>query len=124
MESLRIEGLNTSPEVDFKPEGKMLLKGRAIPENPIKMFEPMMNWVKDFKGDNMVFDINLEYLNTGASLVLFDLLKAINDKATIKSKKINWHYEEGDDDGFETGKLYEHQLKDLIFEYFVEAEVF
>jgi len=124
MDALIIQGSNTNPDVQFNQDGKLYLKGRAIPEDPKKMFQPLIDWIKQFEGNNIVLDINLEYMNTGASLVMFDLLKAINDKAGLTIKKVNWHYEEGDDDSFETGKMFDYQLENLSFEFFVEAEVF
>lgn len=112
MENLIIEGTPKTPSVQFSREtGILELKGRSIPENSIEFYKPINEWLENY-GSNpqatTVVDIKLEYFNTSSSKCILDFLKAleaINGKGT--SIKVNWYFEEDDEDMEEAGEDYQ-----------------
>ena len=67
-------------------------------------------------------DINLEYINSGSSKKLLTLLKALNTNVYVKSLIVNWHYEEGDEDTFVKGQLFEESLPKAEFRFHKKDE--
>lgn len=92
-------------------DGMIELSGRSIPEDPVKSFAPIVEWVKEYvRNPNEKTEINLkfEYLNTSSSKFILSILEIL-DKACDNNHTmtINWSYEVGDDDMYELGKFYE-----------------
>jgi len=116
MERIEIEKKVNTPSVSFNPDtGHFKIEGRSIPENPGEFFDVLIDWIKEyFKNpkDSTIFDLNLEYVNSGSSKYLLGLFRAIKDEA-CKGKKviINWYYEEDDEAIFSLGEHYKSALK-------------
>jgi len=112
MENLQLEGSAKTPSVDFNCEtGVVELKGRSIPENSIEFYQPLNDWIDEY-GKNpkseTVVDIKLEYFNTSSSKCILDLFKkleSLNGNGT--SVKVNWYFEEDDEDMEEAGEDYQ-----------------
>jgi hypothetical protein len=124
MENLYMKSTPFTPEVDFSKNGHLTLSGRSLPENALKFFEPLLEWVQNYSGDSIVCDIKLEYYNTTTSRLLFELLEYLVDmleREELKTCEINWHYETGDEDHFEAGKYFE-ELLDHPFRFIVHDE--
>ena len=52
-------------------------------------------------------DIEMEYINSGSSKYFLTILKAIKEiDNSGKDLKVNWMYEDGDDDILERGEYY------------------
>jgi hypothetical protein len=117
MENLEIAGTMSSPRVMFINDGNLLIEGRSIPDNAIKAFEPMFNWIDSFTSEKVRFAIKLEYLNTSSSMQLFGLLKILEDNFEIKEIEVIWHYDEDDEEHFETGQIFSEQLQRTHFIY-------
>ncbi len=112
MENLHLEGSAKTPSVDFNCEsGVVELKGRSIPENSIEFYQPLNDWIDEYgKSPNAetTVDIKLEYFNTSSSKCILDLFKkleALNGSGT--SVKVNWYFEEDDEDMEEAGEDYQ-----------------
>lgn len=110
IEDLIIEQTEESLSATLK-NGLIELSGRSIPEDPVKSFAPIVDWVKEYvQNPNAKTEINLkfEYLNTSSSKYILSILEIL-DKVYDKdhSMSINWSYEVGDDDMYELGKFYE-----------------
>lgn len=102
MEKLNIEKTLNTPSVFFDPEsGHFKLEGRSIPENPGEFFDVLIEWLEDyFKETTLktVFDINLEYVNSGSSKYLLGVFRVFKEAiAANKDVEIRWHYEEDDE---------------------------
>ena len=113
MEPIYIDGTNRTPYVSLDPSGKFRIRGRSIHENPSKFFDPLISWVEEYLKDpkeTTVFDIELEYFNSGSSRYILDILRLLMDKKEDKNLIINWYYEDGDDDLLERGQYYESIL--------------
>jgi len=123
MERLVHETTTYMPRVDFSVTGKLEMEGRAIPEDANKFFNPLIEFVDRIEAKEVVFEINLEYFNTAASKKLLELMKHLDANNKINSARINWHFEEGDEDSVETAEIYEESLFRTNFRYFEYAEV-
>ena len=113
MEPIYIDGTNRTPFVSLDPAGKFKIRGRSIHENPSKFFDPIIDWIETYlknPEDTTVFDIELEYFNSGSSRYILDILTLLMEKMADKNLVINWYYEDGDDDLYERGQYYESIL--------------
>ncbi len=107
---------DSTPEISIDESlSSIFVKGRIIPENPVKYFsmitDIILNYYKNAVFLNLTFE--LEYFNTGAAKYLFELLKKLNDKTKVK---IFWLYEKDDEDIYEAGKDYQ-ELTGLDFSF-------
>jgi hypothetical protein len=121
METLAIKPTADTPRVLFERTGILQMQGRSLPENPNIFYRPLLEWAVNCDIENVEFNFQLEYFNTASSKLVFELLKAFKQNATIKNFLVKWHYEEGDDDSFETGQQYNNLLK-IPFEFIEVAE--
>lgn len=124
MENLLIVSTKRTPEVNFSTDGRLMISGRSIPEDPSKFYDQLFEWVFHYcqePSETTTIDISLEYFNSGSSKAILEILRALVDTATRgKQISVNWYYEEGDDDILERGEYYESIL-DLKFN-FIETE--
>ena len=104
-----------TPLMDFdSASGHFEIAGRSIPENSIEFYRPVLDWVDEYiKSPNQstTLCIKLEYFNTSSSKCLVELfrkLESINDQSKVK---VEWHYEEEDEDMLESGQDFQHILK-------------
>lgn len=116
-QNLSIEGTSTSPTVLFTTEGKLIMEGKIIPDNALPFFDVLINWISDLSISSIVFDINIEYMNTSASMQMFKMLRKLEENCEIKELLVNWHYEEDDEDHYETGQIFEEKLYRTKFNY-------
>ena len=112
MENITLEGSAKTPTITFLAnEGKLELKGRSIPENSVEFYKPLNEWIDAYgvaPQSETVVDIKLEYFNTSSSKCILDLFKkleGINGKGT--DVKVNWYFEEDDEDMEEAGQDYQ-----------------
>ena len=124
MDKLEFQPTLKTPYVLLDPDGKIKFKGRSIPEDVSLFYEDILDWIIAFASSPPALtevDIEMEYLNSGTSKYMLRLLKKLkevdNDGYDLK---INWVYEEGDDDILERGEYYASIL-DLKIN-FIEVE--
>jgi len=122
MEDLFIKGTASVPMVSFKTNGEIKLEGRALVEDAFKFFQPLITWAKEFNGDEINIEINLEYFNTSVSKQLLDLFRTFDGNPNHKVVNVKWLYEEGDDEMQESGEIYEDLLPRFNFTYEQIAE--
>jgi hypothetical protein len=116
-EEIYLEGTNLLPSVIFLREGSMKIEGRIVPDHVISFFEPLIKWVSDLKCSKVIFDVDIEYMNSAASRQLFQLLKALEDNAHILNIIVFWHYEEEDEEHYETGQILASKMRRIRFFY-------
>ena len=120
MESLKIEGTNLTPTVEFDSgTGILVLKGRSIPENSLEFYQPIYKWLDDYIGEphsKTIVNVQLDYFNTSSSKCILDILKRIDriDQGG-QDVLIRWYYDESDEDMMESGEDY-MDLLDSPFE--------
>jgi hypothetical protein len=121
MENLEFEPTNDTPKVICSKEGEVLMTGRSLPENPMKIYDPIFAWAREFDGESILLNFKLEYFNTASSKQIFNLIKIFVENSKVKSVRVKWHYEEGDYDSKETGEHFSHLFK-IPFEFVEYAE--
>jgi len=117
MERLFVEATDYLPLIDFSCDGKLKLEGKAIPEDAVKVFNPLIEFIDDLEIQTVVFDINLIYFNTATSKKIMEMLRHLDANNKINLIQVNWHYEEGDDDSLETAEIFEESLLRVSFRY-------
>lgn len=123
MENLLLEGTDTLPMVELDTEGTIKLEGRALPEDAVKFFEPILNWTANYQGSALNVSINLEYFNTSVSKQLHNFLELLDKKPADCITNVSWHYEEGDDEMLESGEIYHELFPNLNFDFREYEEV-
>jgi hypothetical protein len=104
------EELKNCPGITYYPDSDRLeLVGRSIPENPELIFRRLDEWITVHfdKNSTLNVSIQLEYINSGSSKYLYEILKRLT--GFIKSGKkveIKWLYEEDDEAMLELGEHY------------------
>jgi len=111
MEKLVIqEELKNCPGIVYFPDiNKLELVGRSIPENPEQIFRRLDEWITLHfdKNDGLDVVIQLEYINSGSSKYLYEILKRFTGYGRAgKLVKLKWLYEEDDEAMLELGEHY------------------
>lgn len=111
MEKLIIqEELKNCPGIVYYPAvNKLEIVGRSIPENPELIFRRLEDWltVHFEKSGGLDVNIQLEYINSGSSKYLYEILKRLTGYGRSgKSVKMKWLYEEDDEGMLELGEHY------------------
>lgn len=114
-----------TPKVEFRTNGELAIKGKSYPEDPMKFFGPLINWIKELKSLNLpkiVMTVRLDYFNTSTSKLMLHIFKILeNMQAPNQTEvKIIWLYHGHDEDMIESGKDYK-SLVNVPFEL-VEVE--
>ena len=122
MNDLQIEGKINSPQIDFNPDtGLLKIEGRSIPENPVKFYQPIEDWVCEFIATNpkeLTLYIHLDYLNTHSTECLLILMKKLEAyyKTSKNNVKVSWNFDEDDEDMESLGEDLE-SIAHIPFEY-------
>ena len=110
MDLVSLESTKKTPNVLLDPSGRIRIGGRSIPEDASKFYDNILNWVLDYchtPSDSTVVDIELEYFNSGSAKFVMQILRELSELlAEGRELKVNWYYEEGDDDILERGEYY------------------
>lgn len=122
-----MEGSAKTPKINFDPDGNLEMYGRSIPEHSIQFYEPLFNWLDEYKkspADKTEVNFTLEYFNTSSSKCILDLFRKLQEiKDSGKEVVVNWHYEADDDDMRETGEDYQ-AITGMKFEMKEAEEIF
>ena len=111
-----------TPEVILDPKGSIKLTGRLIPENAEDFFKPIEEWINEYfknPADITTVEIRLEYINSTGTVYLLNLIHKITYihlQKNTKKFKINWHYNDEDEDMLEKGRFFSLDLG-LPFNY-------
>ena len=104
------EELKNCPGIVYYPSSNSLeMVGRSIPENPELIYRRLDDWLTiHFEKNNILFvSIQLEYINSGSSKYLYEILKRLTGYGrTGKRIKLKWLYEEDDEAILELGEHY------------------
>jgi hypothetical protein len=111
MEKLIIqEELKNCPGIAYYPGlNRLELVGRSIPENPELIFTRLDEWLTLHfkKSDGLDVNIRLEYINSGSSKYLYEILKRLTGfQRSGMLVKMKWLYEEEDEAMLELGEHY------------------
>lgn len=123
MNDLILQKTDSLPAICFMSTGEMKITGRALPEDAVRFFQPLFEWINGYTGESVNVEINLDYFNTSVSKQLLDLFKMIDKNPNIKSVNIKWMYEEGDEEMLESGEIYQELLPGFTFIFHKYAEL-
>jgi hypothetical protein len=111
MENLLIDATKKTPLISFDINtGIFRIKGRSVPENTYEFYDPILVWMSEYsKNPNptVILKIELDYFNTSSSKFLLELLKKIKNIKNINANcqlKIEWYYDDGDDEMKDSGQ--------------------
>jgi hypothetical protein len=104
------EALKNCPGIFYFAENNTLeISGRSIPENPELIFRRLDEWITSHfeKNQSLSVSILLEYINSGSSKYLYEILKKLTGYAkSDKQVSMKWLYEEDDEAMLELGEHY------------------
>jgi hypothetical protein len=113
MKELILNGTKQTPYVNFNAvSGKLELSGRSIPENSFEFYNPLLEWLAAYAEvalPTTEMKVYLEYFNTSSSKYILEVLKKLKEINDLEGKeiKVEWCYDEDDDEMMETGEDYE-----------------
>ena len=110
MEGFFIRATRVTPSIYFNPaKGLLDIRGKSSPENPLLFYKHLHDSIDAFaKSDiqNLTLNAAFEYFNTSSSKCIYILFKKVSDLMNEHGKKVkvNWYYEEEDEDMQEAGE--------------------
>lgn len=124
MDSIVLQPTDSTPEVAFYKDGRMLLKGRSLPEDVVRFYAPLVDWISELNIEKITFDVKFEYLNTASTKQVFQIFQALELNTHIKSVEVNWFYEYDDLEMEDMGEVFEADLKKSKFQYVECMDIF
>ncbi len=117
MDNLKILSTPSTPQIDFNSSGQLSIKGKSLPEDPRKFYNPLFNWLEKLSTEQVQIDIMLDYVNTSSSKRIIELIKTIDTNSNVKKIKMNWFYETDDADMLEFGEIIQRGVKKIKTKY-------
>lgn len=118
--SLEIKATLKTPKVSVNfDEGKILLAGISIPEDPYAFYSPVISEIESYlknPKERTVLEFKLEYFNTSSTLVIRNLIRDISQSISNTNLTVKWFYEEYDDDMKEAGDEFRMLFDGIDFE--------
>ena len=118
MRKLYLPTTDLSPEIIFSHEEKLFrIKGNSRPENVRDIYEPVVQWLKNYKEylsedgsdynkeNPLILQFDLDYFNSSSAKYLYDIVMVLKafDKEQIPIA-ITWAYDPADTDSREAGE--------------------
>ena len=115
MDDLIIKATPETPAVTLVPsKGIFEISGFSLPENVISFYKPIVDWLEEyFKSPNneTVVTFKIKYFNTASSKMLTRIFLRLEEMNTSgKPVKVNWYYNEEDEEMMEAGE----EFKEII----------
>lgn len=116
METLKIQPAEFTPGIVFDPEkGVFDIYGFSRPENVVGFYKPLLTWLETYNHEvleaepdvyrQLEVNLKMTYFNSASSKFLLDLLllfiRMDSNNCTVR---VNWYYEEDDDEIQESGE--------------------
>ncbi|MDD2563119.1 MAG: DUF1987 domain-containing protein [Salinivirgaceae bacterium] len=101
MNNLLREKTHTTPEIYFDAKtGVFEIQGRSIPENAMKIYRPVMEWIEQYLVNpqpKTTINLRLSFFNTSTSKYLMEMLK----KFEVVNRQgypveVFWYYDDED----------------------------
>ena len=126
MEAYILQGTEDTPEVNLDPaNSKFMFAGNSLPENAVSFYEPILAWIEDYgasPNSETTVEVKMNYFNTSSSKLLLDVLFAFAELSENGHQvKVQWYYQEEDEDMEEAGTQYE-EIVEVPFEHFSYEE--
>jgi hypothetical protein len=108
---LIIDKTSKTPQFVLDPDSDTYeISGRSLPENVVKAYEPVLQWIDENIGKigkDIVFKFKIDYLNSASAKMVSLILSKLEEfyKSGV-SIEVNWYYYEDDDDIQSEGEIY------------------
>lgn len=112
MEQIKFVATKNTPAINIdKPNGIFKISGRSLPEDVIKFYKPVFDWIDLFSknpGEKLSIEFELEYFNTPSSKIILDMLMKFEEIHHLGTcaVSVNWIYEYDDEDMMDAGVEY------------------
>lgn len=107
MDNLLLEGTKTTPSVNFNfSTGDLSISGESFPENASAFYETVITWIKNYMALSKSIKLSFKfiYFNTSSSKAILDIIELLENYYKLGGKvELTWHYEEDDEDIYESG---------------------
>ncbi len=99
---LIIEETQDTPKVVFdKLRGVFEISGRSLPENAIKFYTPVLQWLEDYiaaPNATTCFEFKLDYFNSASTKKIYEIVslmeRLMENNASVN---IKWYYSKDDE---------------------------
>ncbi len=132
MKNLYLEGNSIDhdyrPTVDMRVDtGNCEFSGLSYPWDPVAFYVPIIQWIKEYITQDhkvLTFNMKMDGFNTTSGAKLMEIFRLLEHYHTSKKgkAKINWYYEEEDDDILEAGEDFQKMLQVPIELFMKEDE--
>jgi hypothetical protein len=99
---------SNTPEFHFRPDGILIIRGRALYSDKTKETEQIVNWINEYlhnPAEITYITIAFEYLNSFSTTILITILRKLSQVILTADKLvIQWYYDEDDEDILERGE--------------------
>jgi hypothetical protein len=121
MQPLVFEAQDDTPKVILDKDKNIFeLSGKSLPEDVIKFYQPVYDWLKQYitePNDETIIKLKIDYFNSASHKAINYMLEILADiEKTGKKVSVKWHYLTEDEDMLETGHDFA-ELTGLKFEY-------
>lgn len=129
MTPLIIESTDLTPFVRFQPDKyEFEISGESRPENVRKFYEPIIDWIDDYKehlnlkksnaNEKLVFKFRFEYFNSSSAKFLTSLINRLDIiSQEVVPIEIEWYYDAPDEDMKSSGEEFSKLVK-IPFRFF------
>jgi hypothetical protein len=123
---LHIKKSQSVPEVTFQI-GSLKISGDCFPEDSVKFFNPILNWIDQYMENNFVkdpknrtvFESELNYVNTGSRPFVLTIVKQLNDLYKQGHQvDVKWYYYDDE----ELDENDDIQFNDLISDFVLPVQ--
>jgi hypothetical protein len=113
-------GVDT-PHVLLDPDELVCeISGKSYPPDVLKFYEPLFDWLDDFKylnKENLTFGFKLDYYNTASSKILLEIFYKLEEISKDGTKVlVKWFYPDDDEEMLEVGEEFQ-RLVNINFEH-------
>ena len=117
--AIQIDKTSKTPYVHLcSDRGVFLLEGVVLPEDTFAFFNPISLYISEYLNSpnpETKLILKLDYFNTAASRMLYNLLKSFNDASHKTKTIVDFHFEDDDEDLSEVCDEFKEMLTDLSF---------
>lgn len=121
MENLIIEKTKSTPGINFDAgSGLLQIKGESFPENVVKFYTPVIDWIKDYinsETKEATLEFEIIYFNSSTSKVFMTIFDYLDKEVSNgKSIKVKWLCDSENETAIECGEEFKEDIDLLPFE--------
>lgn len=124
MENIIKTATEDTPYICFKPEEDYYeISGKSLPENALDFYDPIIEWLNDFKKETSkpaTFLFKLDYFNTTSAKQIAKIFLILEEMAKNIEITVNWHYKKEDTGMLSSGERYAQLIEVTHFNFIEE----